>query len=79
MKELEDDEKEIKLIKPWLFDPCWRCNDAGPHWDSSATLTLVCSDASYSGIFRVPLCFSCACIPHNQFPNHYRMNDDEDD
>jgi len=72
-RKLSKKEKDMKKKMPWMFEACWRCGIKGPHYDSSATMTLSCSDASYSGTFRVPMCFSCACIPHNSFPDNFRV------
>lgn len=82
-------EEELRKTKPWIFDPCWRCgkvalehhwdNEAcdekipSGHYDSQAVISIRAGDASFSGTFHIPLCFSCACLPHNQLPDGYRI------
>lgn len=81
----DKDELELKKKKPWLFEPCWKCgknyrdqwSDAPgrlvPHIDSQAVLALKCSDESFSGMFHIPLCWACACTPHNNLPEKFRI------
>ena len=49
---------------------CFRCskllnNDIG--WTHSAKLLVENADRSFSGMFRLPLCYSCSLIPHNNY------------
>jgi hypothetical protein len=51
---------------PERMQPCYRCNRPGPHYDSGAVIKIKCGDDSYSGEFALPLCFQCACLPHER-------------
>lgn len=59
-----------KLLIPMFDDhveKCFRCNRiANADGDCAAILVLKNRDSSFSGTFRLPLCYSCSLIPHNQ-------------
>lgn len=49
---------------------CFRCQEKleeNPKYGSfhTAIITLTNADASFSGTFKLPLCYGCSMIPHN--------------
>lgn len=52
-------------------DLCFRCDeqlepDGGlGGWFHSAVIVLENADQSFSGTFRLPLCYGCSLVPHN--------------
>ncbi len=62
-------------VPVWGYD--WLTDDGStvesPTFESQAVLSLKVGDESYSGTFHIPLCFSCACLPHNSLPDGFRI------
>lgn len=55
--------------KPTDRDHCFRCGKAlkkgGIEFDHRAVVSVWNADTSFSGMFRLPLCYSCSMVPHN--------------
>ena len=56
----KDEGDKTKMAK------CWRCGKEADGAFGGAILVLHYADASFGGTFRLPLCYECMMLPHNQ-------------